>query len=81
MASATQNQYAMFIEIAEGLDKIHQLQFHDNEEIYKKAYHLIDKYFGNDDEDTGLQPEVDEQGNFVFGAEAVPQGGFTFGQQ
>jgi hypothetical protein len=28
-----------------------------------------------------LQPEVDEQGNFVFGAEAVPQGGFTFGQQ
>ncbi len=75
------NQMALTIEVAEGLEKINNLQFHDNEEIYKKAYHIIDKYFSNEDEETGLAPEVDEAGQFTFAQEQmnVPQGGFTFG--
>lgn len=54
-----------------GVDKIHALQFHDNEEIYKKAYHLIDVYF-NSEEDDGLD------GSALEFAETVPNGGYTF---
>ncbi|KAJ1964884.1 Importin subunit alpha-1 [Dipsacomyces acuminosporus] len=77
------NQYALFIEEAGGMEKIHNLQLHDNIEIYKKAYHIIDRYFaddGEDDEDTELMPGVNEQtGQFSFeGDVAVPQGGFNF---
>lgn len=39
------NKMAEYIEVADGSDKIHQLQMHDNQEIYKKAYNIIDKYF------------------------------------
>ena len=38
-----QNQVANNVEACDGVDKINALQFHDNEDIYKKAYHLIDK--------------------------------------
>ncbi|KAJ1647449.1 Importin subunit alpha-1 [Coemansia asiatica] len=77
------NQYALFIEEAGGMEKIHNLQLHDNIEIYKKAYNIIDKYFseGDADEDTELMPDVNQQtGHFTFeGDVSVPQGGFQFG--
>ncbi|KAI9501676.1 ARM repeat-containing protein [Coemansia spiralis] len=78
------NQFALYIEEAGGIEKIHNLQFHDNTEIYKKAYNIIDKYFsedGEEDEDNELMPGVDQQtGQFNFeGDVAAPQGGFNFG--
>ncbi|KAJ1895867.1 Importin subunit alpha-1 [Kickxella alabastrina] len=78
------NQYALFIEEAGGMEKIHNLQLHDNIEIYKKAYNIIDKYFaeeGEDEDDNELMPEVDHQtGQFNFeGDVSAPQGGFNFG--
>lgn len=51
---AENNGMALFIEMADGLDKIHQLQLHENQDIYNKAYGIIDKYFGGD-EDEGLE--------------------------
>ena len=33
------------IEEAEGLEKIEQLQHHKNQDIYRLAYKIIDKYF------------------------------------
>jgi hypothetical protein len=78
------NQFALFIEEAGGMDKINALQIHDNVDIYKKAYQIIDKYFSEeDDEDATLAPTVDENtGAFVFQPDVnVPQGGFDFSQQ
>ena len=76
------NQMALFIEEAGGMEKIHQLQLHENEEIYKKAYQIIDKYFGEEEDDTGLEPEVDKTtGTYAFPTQMdIPQGGFQFGQ-
>lgn len=76
------NQFAVFIEEAGGMEKIHDLQIHDNTEIYKKAYAIIDKYFGDEVEETELAPEVDAStGAFAFPTNMnVPQGGFSFGQ-
>jgi importin subunit alpha-1 len=61
------NQYATFIEEAGGMVSIHNLQQHDNLEIYKKvrqpaadyrlyancvqAFNIMDKYFPDDEED------------------------------
>ncbi len=75
------NQMAIYIEEAGGMEKIHNLQLHDNGEIYKKAYSIIDKYFNEEDEeDAGIAPEIDAStGNFSFPSQMdVPQTGFTF---
>ncbi|KAM0747304.1 ARM repeat-containing protein [Meredithblackwellia eburnea MCA 4105] len=76
------NQYALFVEEAGGMLSIHDLQHHDNLEIYKKCFHLMDTYFPEDDgEDTGIAAaQVNEQGAFAFQSVAAPQGGFSFGQ-
>ncbi|KAK9765392.1 Importin subunit alpha-1 [Basidiobolus ranarum] len=78
-----ENQYALYVEEAGGMEKIHNLQIHDNIQIYQKAYGIIDKYFGEEeDEDTGLAPEVDSStGAFAFQSDvSMPQGGFNFQQ-
>ena len=80
--SANGNQMTNFIEMADGVEKIHNLQMHENTEIYKKAYNIIDTYFSDDADGDGIDalgPQVDASGNYVFtDAGAVPQGGFTF---
>jgi len=76
------NPYTAFVDEAEGLTKLEQLQAHNNEDVYKKAVHILESYFGlDDDDDTQLAPETTQQG-FVFqGAQqpGPPPGGFTFG--
>ncbi|KAI8994606.1 armadillo-type protein [Pilobolus umbonatus] len=73
------NPYALLVEECDGLDAIHRLQTHDNVDIYRKSYQLIDKYFGdNDDEqDTEMAPD-NNNGQFIFNQEQAPQGGFHF---
>ena len=81
--SGSGNPYTAFVDEAEGLDKLEQLQSHSNEDVYKKAMHILETYFGlDDDEDDGaIAPETTQQG-FVFQAQPPgqqPAGGFTFG--
>jgi len=74
------NAYAVMIEQCFGLDKIEFLQNHDNQDIYKKAFDIIERYFGTEEEDKDLAPQVDANAQqFQFNAgENAPVGGFQF---
>ncbi|KXN66774.1 putative importin alpha subunit [Conidiobolus coronatus NRRL 28638] len=75
------NVYAILIEECGGMDKINQLQMHENMDIYRKAYNIVDKYFGEEaEEDTGIAPEVNlETGEYTFDNNYQgPQGGYSF---
>ncbi|KAJ9602900.1 Importin subunit alpha-1 [Cladophialophora chaetospira] len=74
------NRYALFIEEAGGMEKIHDCQNNANEEIYMKAYNIIERYF-SDEEDAGadieeLAPQANATG-FTLGSNQ-PQGQFNF---
>ncbi|KIY50565.1 ARM repeat-containing protein [Fistulina hepatica ATCC 64428] len=76
------NQYAQYVEEAGGMITIHNLQQHDNLDIYKKAFNIMDKYFPDEEEvDAAISASnVDAQGNFAFHSDvSAPQGGFSFG--
>ncbi|KAF2239048.1 importin alpha subunit [Viridothelium virens] len=67
------NRYALFIEECGGMEKIHDCQNNANEEIYMKAYNIIEKYF-SDEEGEGndineLAPQQGQDGTFGFGAQ------------
>uniref|UniRef100_A0AAQ5X585 Importin subunit alpha n=1 Tax=Amphiprion ocellaris TaxID=80972 RepID=A0AAQ5X585_AMPOC len=71
------NPYCSLIEEAYGLDKIEFLQSHDNQEIYQKAFDLIEHYFGVEDEDSSLAPQVDQANQqFLFPQQEAPMEGF-----
>ncbi|KAL8139160.1 hypothetical protein V2J09_005161 [Rumex salicifolius] len=75
------NPYAQMIEDADGLEKIENLQSHDNNEIYEKAVKLLEIYWV-EDEDEELPASGDtSQNGFQFGGNdvSVPSGGFKFG--
>ncbi|EEY13930.1 importin subunit alpha-1 [Verticillium alfalfae VaMs.102] len=75
------NRYALFIEECGGMEKIHECQTNANEEIYMKAYNIIEKYFADEEEnaDEGMAQGTGPNGTFGFGANApAQQGGFSF---
>jgi hypothetical protein len=74
------NRYTAFVEEADGLDKIENLQRHHNHDIYEKAVKILENYFAAEEEDAQLAPQmaVDQQ-VYSFGTQpAAPQGGFNF---
>lgn len=70
------NIYAQMVDDCDGLDKIENLQSHDNNEIYEKAVKILEKYWVEEDEDQNLTAD-----GFTFGNNQpnVPAGGFNFG--
>ncbi|KAI0529368.1 importin subunit alpha-2 [Dendrobium catenatum] len=75
------NLYAQMIDEAEGLDKIENLQSHDNTEIYEKAVKILETYW-LEEEDEAMPAGDTAQTGFNFGANeqfSVPSGGFKFG--
>jgi importin subunit alpha-1 len=57
------NPYAVIIEEVFGLDKIEFLQSHENMEIYQKAFDIIERYFGTEEEDKDIAPATDANTN------------------
>jgi hypothetical protein len=74
------NLFADHIDSAGGVEKIYNLQNHDNADIYRKSYGIINRYYNDDEEeDTELAPDVDQAtGAFAFATQAVPHNGFQF---
>ncbi|XP_020254907.1 importin subunit alpha-2-like [Asparagus officinalis] len=74
------NLYAQLIDEAEGLEKIENLQSHDNTEIYEKAVKILETYWLEEEEEA--MPQDAAQTGFRFGGNeqlTVPSGGFNFG--
>lgn len=78
-AAGSQVEYlANMIEECSGLDKIEQLQNHENIDIYKLAYDIIEQYFSAEADDANLAPQVAE-GTFEFDQTmSIPSEGFKF---
>lgn len=74
------NPYVIMIEESYGLDKIEFLQSNENREIYQKAFDMIERYFGTEEEDGAIAPEVDQNADqYQFqAANNAPMGGFQF---
>lgn len=72
------NENADYIEKAGGMEKIFNLQSNANEKIYEKAYKIIEKYFGDEDDavDESMAPQA--SGNtFGFGSNMNQQFNFN----
>jgi importin subunit alpha-6/7 len=70
------NLYATFIEKAEGMEKIDNLQHHHNQDIYDKAYKILTTYFNGEEDtpDTGMDGDT-----YTFGTNAASATqGFSF---
>lgn len=73
------NLYAQMIDDAEGLEKIENLQSHDNNEIYEKAVKLLETYWLEEEDDAMPAGETAQPGfHFGGGDVSVPNGGFNF---
>ncbi|XP_057508732.1 importin subunit alpha-like [Actinidia eriantha] len=73
------NFYGQLIEEAEGLEKIENLQSHDNNEIYEKAVKILETYWLEEEEEQLPSGDTSQSG-FQFGGNElpVPSGGFNF---
>ena len=76
----TVNHFALFIEEAGGMEKIHECQNNVNEEIYMKAFNIIGKYFSDEEEEGVVMSQGGDQENFGFqqAQQQQQQGGFNF---
>ncbi|KAL1124229.1 hypothetical protein AAG570_001999 [Ranatra chinensis] len=78
MAGPQVDALASAIEECGGLDRIETLQNHENVEIYKLAYDIIEQYFSETDDDANLAPHSTE-GGFQFDPNTtIPSDGFKF---
>ncbi|RRT61752.1 hypothetical protein B296_00030203 [Ensete ventricosum] len=74
------NLYAQLIDEAEGVEKIENLQSHDNTEIYEKAVKILEAYWMEEEDDAMPTGDAAQTG-FQFGnsgQNTVPSGGFNF---
>ncbi|KAK6161048.1 hypothetical protein DH2020_004429 [Rehmannia glutinosa] len=74
------NYFAQLIDEAEGLEKIENLQSHDNNEIYEKAVKILETYWLEEDDETLPAAADGTQPGFNFGGNGIqlPPGGFSF---
>jgi importin subunit alpha-6/7 len=77
----TQNQMAIYISEAEGLNKIEELQQHSNNDIYEKCIKILETYFGVEEEEEmgAIAPQMDgDQFGFGMDQQQSPPSNFDF---
>ncbi|CAL9096280.1 unnamed protein product [Musa textilis] len=75
------NVYAQMIDEAEGLEKIENLQSHDNTEIYEKTVKILETFWLEEEDDAMPTGDAAPPTGFHFGNNAqntAPSGGFNF---
>lgn len=75
------NPFAVMVEDGEGVEKIENLQSHDNNEIYEKSVKILETYWlEEEEEEEGMAGDA-SQSAFNFGSvdPPAPDGGFKFG--
>ncbi|XP_027349499.1 importin subunit alpha-4-like [Abrus precatorius] len=79
------NIYAEMVEEYGGLEKIERLQNHDNNEIYKRAVRILERFWDEEElDETNVENSDDAiQQTFYLGINPpdIPAGGFNFGSQ
>nr|CCA14786.1 importin alpha 1 subunitlike protein putative [Albugo laibachii Nc14] len=67
--TSEQNEVATLIDEVDGVTKIQSLQYHQNEEIYRKSLQIVEVYFnGEEDAEASLVPTTDSsEQQFQFG--------------
>jgi len=71
MAGDDLEHVCYIIEECQGLDKIEALQSHENADIYKLAFEIIEKYFSGDmDNEDGSIVPAQADGQFLFNVKA-----------
>uniref|UniRef100_A0AAV1T9B0 Importin subunit alpha n=1 Tax=Peronospora matthiolae TaxID=2874970 RepID=A0AAV1T9B0_9STRA len=67
----TENRMARYIEEADGIELIQNLQLHQEEDIYEKSVRIIRDYFdGEDEEDFDIAPDLDYGSHrYTFGVD------------
>lgn len=79
MAEGHVQEVANLIEECDGLEKIERLQNHENVEIYKLAYEIIEQYFSDEPDQASLAPPSDDtQFQFDPNAEKISMNSFNF---
>ncbi|NXU45404.1 IMA5 protein, partial [Drymodes brunneopygia] len=58
----------LLVEELDGLEKIEDLQNHENDMVYRAAVNIIEKYFSGE-ENTNLEPQTGQDGLFDFSVE------------
>ncbi len=73
------NLYCSYIEEIGGGEILERLQDNPSNDIFQKAFKIIETYFNAVNADQNLG-QMDQEGNFAFGGVPMaPQGGFNFG--
>ncbi|KAJ6648554.1 Importin subunit alpha-3 [Pseudolycoriella hygida] len=69
---------ANMIEECEGMAKIEELQNHENIEIYKLAYDIIEQFFSDEVDESNIVPVAGESGYQFNQTPNIPTDGFKF---
>jgi hypothetical protein len=59
--------YPQLIDAADGIEKLEMLQEHESNDVYKKAVHIIERYFSGEEEVSENVAPVSNGGMFSFG--------------
>lgn len=69
----SENKAMIWLDEAGGIDKLEELQEHKNEDIYRKAVHILETYLGDSDEEDALAAPGTSAGGEQFQFGLLPQ--------